>query len=226
MPMRLPSSPHGKSGAAAPDAMSALPALRPLTRAALPLDTVRMARYLVGKYLVHDLPEGRAAGRIVEVEAYPVGDSTSYAYRGPTQANRAMFMARGHAVVWLVYGVAWTLNISAEAEGTGAGVLVRALEPVAGIALMQHRRPGAALRDLARGPGRLGAAMAIGPAQYGADLCAGAGLWLAADGARSRTPVGVATRIGLSRETERPLRFYVPGSPFVSGPRKLLAPAG
>ncbi len=208
---------------------SPLPDLRPIARADLPTDTVAMARYLVGKYLMHDLPEGRLAGRIVEVEAYPVGDSTSYAWRGRTHANRAMFMAPGHALVWLVYGVSWTLNISAEAEGTGAGVLLRALEPVAGIELMQHHRPAAGLRDLARGPGRLGAAMAVGPALYGADLCTGAGLWLAADAAgvdgRPAGDIGVTTRIGLSREADRPLRFYVPGSPFVSGPRRLLTGA-
>jgi DNA-3-methyladenine glycosylase len=198
--------------------------LKPLRRADLPVDTIAMARFLIGCCLVHDLPEGRLAGRIVETEAYPVGDSTSYAWRGPSAANAPMFGERGHALVRLVYGMWWNLNISSELPGVGAGVLVRALEPLLGMARMQALRPDATPQALARGPGLLAAAMAITGAQMGADLCRGKGLWLARDGSAPPS-VGVTTRIGLSRETEQPLRFYLPGSPFVSGPRRLLAVA-
>ena len=195
----------------------------PLRRDDLPVDTVELARYMVGKYVVHDLPEGRISGRIVETEAYPVGDSTSHAFIGLRAYNASLFMARGHAYVRLTYGVSYMLNMSSEAEGTGAGILVRAIEPLEGLALMQARRPGVSLRDLARGPGRLTIALGIGQAFDGRDLCTGHDLWIGRIDAE-QTAVAATTRIGLSREMHRPLRFYEPGSPFVSGPRKLLMP--
>jgi DNA-3-methyladenine glycosylase len=195
----------------------------PLHRDDLPLDTVELARYMVGKYVVHDLPEGRISGRIVETEAYPVGDSTSHAFIGLRAYNASLFMARGHAYVRLTYGVSYMLNMSSEAEGTGAGILIRAIEPLEGLALMQARRPGVSLRDLARGPGRLTIALGIGQAFDGRDLCTGHDLWIGRIDAE-QTAVAATTRIGLSREMHRPLRFYEPGSPFVSGPRKLLMP--
>jgi len=193
----------------------------PLTRDDLPSDTIELARYLVGKYLVHDLPEGRMSGRIVEMEAYPVGDSTSYAFRGRRSYNGSMFLARGHAHVRLTYGTSYMLNVSSEDEGVGAGVLIRAIEPLEGLASMHARRQGVKLRDLARGPGRLTIALGIGPQFDGLDLCTGRGLWLGAIEA-GPAPVAVVTRIGLSREMDKLLRFYEPGSLFVSGPRKLL----
>lgn len=193
----------------------------PLLRDDLPLDTVELARFMVGKYLVHDLPEGRISGRIVETEAYPVGDSTSHAFSGRRSYNGSMFLARGHAYVRLTYGLSYMLNMSAEAEEVGAGILFRAIEPLEGLPLMETRRPGAPLRDLARGPGRLTTALGIGQTFDGRDLCTGRGLWIGVIETEAM-PVGVTTRIGLSREMHRPLRFFEPGSMFVSGPRKLL----
>ncbi|MDR3100445.1 MAG: DNA-3-methyladenine glycosylase [Paraburkholderia sp.] len=220
------------------DASAALPIV-PLRREELPVDTVELARFMVGKYLVRDAGEGagdvRLAGRLVEVEAYPLGDSTSHAFIGQRAWNASMFLARGHAYVRLTYGSAYMLNMSSEPEEVGAGVLFRAVEPLEGLALMAHRRRGAPLRDLTRGPGRLTQAYGIGQSFDGFDLCSGQGLWIgrldlaahkAAQKAAQEDPartVGVTTRIGLSRETERLLRFYEMGSPFVSGPRKLLA---
>jgi DNA-3-methyladenine glycosylase len=201
----------------------ALLPILPLLRDDLPVDTVELARYMVGKYLVHDLPEGRISGRIVETEAYPVGDSTSHAFIGLRAYNASLFTARGHAYVRLTYGVSYMLNMSSEEEGTGAGILIRAIEPLEGLALMQARRPGVSLRDLARGPGRLTVALGIGPAFDGLDLCAGRDLWIGRLEA-GQAPVAETTRIGLSREMHRLLRFYEPGSRFVSGPRKLLMP--
>jgi DNA-3-methyladenine glycosylase len=198
----------------------ALPIL-PLLREDLPLDTVELARFMIGKYLVHDLPEGRMSGRVVETEAYPLGDSTSHAFAGRRPYNGSMFLAPGHAYVRLTYGLSYMLNMSAEAEEVGAGILFRAIEPLEGLPLMEARRPGVPLRDLARGPGRLTMALGIGQAFDGRDLCTGRGLWIGVV-ERGETPVGVTTRIGLSREMHRPLRFFEPGSGFVSGPRKLL----
>jgi DNA-3-methyladenine glycosylase len=198
-------------------------AIARLTRDELPVDTVELARWMIGKCLVYDSPEGRVSGRLVETEAYPVGDSTGYAYRGLKPYNRPLFQARGHAYMRLVYGASYTINMASEAEGIGAGVLFRALEPLDGIALMQARRAGAKLVDLARGPGRLCAAMGIGPEWDGVDLCGGAALWigrLESDAAR----VASTKRIGLTREMHQPLRFYEPDSRFVSGPKRLLVP--
>ena len=188
----------------------------------MPVDTVTLARYLVGKTLVHDLPSGRLSGRIVETEAYPLGDAAAHAFRGQTPRNRSLFLERGHAYIYFAYGSCWCTNVSSETCGVGGGVLIRALEPLDGIALMRRHRALSCLFDLARGPGRLSAAMRIDRRLDGLDLCSGASpLWL---GTAVR-PVGeirATTRIGLSREAHRTLRFYERGSPFVSGPRRVL----
>jgi DNA-3-methyladenine glycosylase len=202
--------------------LSARLRIKRIVRRSLPIDTARLARYLVGKILVRDLPRGRMTGRIVETEAYPLGDSTSYAYRGQTPRNAPLFMERGHAYVRLIYGAALSLNLSGEQEGSGAAVLIRALEPLEGLALMRRRRPGAKDVDLTRGPGRLARAMSIDPRFDGFDLCAGKTLWIGRIAGRA-PQVGVTTRIGLSREQHRRLRFYALGSRVVSGPRSLSA---
>src|SRR6185369_8696825 len=110
----------------------------PLARSELPTDTVSLARYLIGKILVRETAEGVASGRIVETEAYVVGDAAGHAYRGMTPRNRSLFLDRGHAYVYLVYGSAYMLNVSSEMAGIGAGVLIRALEPRDGIPIMQR----------------------------------------------------------------------------------------
>ncbi|PTQ93735.1 DNA-3-methyladenine glycosylase [Paraburkholderia sp. GV068] len=193
----------------------------PLSRDDLPVGATQLARFMIGKYLVHDVPEGRMSGRIVETEAYPVGDSTSHAFIGRRPHNGSMFLAPGYAYVRLTYGLSYMLNMSAEAEDVGAGILIRAIEPLEGLPLMEARRPGVPLRDLARGPGRLTVALGIGQSFDGRDLCTGRDLWIGVI-ETGDVPVGVTTRIGLSREMHRPLRFFEPGSAFVSGPRKLL----
>ena len=134
-----------------------------LERAALPADTTELARFLIGKTLVRTLPEGLAGGRIVETEAYPVGDPAGHAYRGMTPRNRALFLERGHAYVYLAYGISYMLNVSSEAPGMGAGVLIRAIEPTFGLAIMARHRGTERLRDLTRGPGRLAAGLGDRP---------------------------------------------------------------
>jgi DNA-3-methyladenine glycosylase len=191
-----------------------------LARSELPLDTVELARLLLGKIVVRVTLEGVLSGRIVETEAYPIGDAASHAYRGETARNRALFLSRGHAYVYLAYGVSYMLNISSEAAGVGAGVLIRALQPLEGIAMMQRNRGVENVRDLTRGPGRLAAALEIDRRLDGVDLCQVGPLWIARNH-RDAPEVGVSTRIGLSREADRPLRFYVPGDQFVSGPKRL-----
>ena len=188
----------------------------PLARSELPVDTVALARWLIGKLLVRELAEGVASGRIVETEAYVVGDAAGHAYRGMTRRNRSLFLEPGHAYVYLAYGTSWMLNVSSEPAGIGAGVLIRALEPLEGIPIMRRNRGVERLRDLARGPGRLAAALRVDRSLDGLDLCREGPLWLACDD-HEAGDIGQSVRIGVSREADRVLRFYLRRSPFVSG---------
>src|SRR5579862_350888 len=194
--------------------------VRRLRRTTLPVGTIELAKYLIGKTLVHDTPAGRVSGRIVETEAYVVGDAAGHAYRGLTPRNKSLFLDRGHAYVYRAYGLHFLMNVSSEVRGVGTGVLLRALEPVDGIHLMRLRRHHAPLIDLARGPGRLAEAMGIGPQFDGVDLCAAGSLWLG-DSVRPVGKIGTSVRIGISKETHRLLRFYERGSSYVSGPKLL-----
>jgi len=170
--------------------------------------------------VVRKLPEGIVSGRIVETEAYIIGDAAGHAYRGMTPRNRSVFLERGHAYVYLAYGVSYMLNVSSEKLGVGAGVLIRALEPLEGIPIMQQNRGTERLRDLARGPGRLASALRIDRRLDGLDLCRKGPLWLA-HGDRKAGEIGQSTRIGISRDADRPLRFFLYDNPFVSGPKSL-----
>lgn len=192
-----------------------------LMRSDLPFDTVELARFLIGKIVVRVATDGVMTGRIVETEAYPVGDSAGHAFRGETAGNRALFLGPGHAHVYLAYGLSYMLNVSSEAEGVGAGVLLRALEPLEGIATMEKNRRVQAVRDLARGPGRLAGALEIDRRMDGIDLCHVGPLWIAPANSTAEMDIGTSIRIGLSREAGRLLRFYARGSKFVSGPRQL-----
>ncbi|MEO8629828.1 MAG: DNA-3-methyladenine glycosylase, partial [Betaproteobacteria bacterium] len=176
--------------------------------------------YLIGKTLVHDLPDAYASGRIVETEAYLVGDAAAHSFRGETRRNRSLFLERGHAYVYFIYGSCFLFNVSSESPGVGAGVLVRALEPLEGIPVMEARRGTQRVLDLTRGPGRLAVALGIDGSHDGIDLCAGGALYLAS-AQRSVAPLGTSVRIGITRDPQRMLRFYERGNRFVSGPRKL-----
>jgi DNA-3-methyladenine glycosylase len=191
-----------------------------LRRADLPVDTATLARFLIGKTLVHDHPDGRMSGRIVEAEAYVIGDAAGHAYRGRTARNGSLFLERGHAYVYFIYGCWHALNVSGERADIGGGVLLRAVEPLEGIAQMQRRRGIVRAVDLARGPGRLAMALDIDRRYDGCDLCAPGPLWLGTP-VRPVGPVGRSTRIGISREIERKLRFFERDNAFVSGPRRL-----
>lgn len=186
----------------------------------MPTNTEALALWLIGKLLVRVTAQGMAAGRIVETEAYPPGDPAGHAYRGLTRRNRTLFLERGHAYVYLAYGTSFMLNVSSEAPGLGAGALIRAIEPMRGIALMAENRGMSRLRDLARGPGRLCAALAIDLDLDGIDLCVAGSLWLGSDGWAAGT-VRRSNRSGLTRGAESLLRYFLAENPFVSGPRAL-----
>ena len=191
-----------------------------LRRRDLPADAESLAGFLIGKSLVRETAEGRLSGRIVEAEAYPPGDGAGHAFRGLTQSNRSLFLEHGHAYVYFAYGSSYMMNVSAERAGIGAGVLIRALEPLEGIPLMERRRNTEKLLDLCRGPGRLARSFGIDKSLDGLDLCKGGPLWLGS-AARSTGVVARSVRIGISREKERLLRFYERGNQFVSGPSRL-----
>lgn len=191
-----------------------------LRREDLPSGTVALARALLGGFLVHETVAGVCAGRIVEVEAYLPRDRACHAWRGRTPRNASLFLERGHAYVHWCYGIHLLLNVTAGRAGVGTGVLLRALEPVSGLAVMRRRRPNVRDRDLARGPGALTRALGVGPEWDGRDLCApDSKLWLG----RARVPperlrVVRAPRIGIRADTHRPLRFCLRDHPCVSAP--------
>jgi DNA-3-methyladenine glycosylase len=185
----------------------------------LPSDTAELARYLIGKTVVRKAGRNRISGRIVETEAYPPGDRSGHSYHGRTDRNQSLFMDKGFAYVYFIYGTSYMLNVTAEEPGVGAGVLLRAIEPLEGIDLMKRLRKTDKLRDLARGPGRLAAALQIDRRLDGVDLCASGPLWLGT-AVRETAQVGTTVRIGITHEVHRPLRFFEVGSPFVSGPLK------
>ena len=194
--------------------------LRRLRRAELPVDTVELARYLIGKVLVHDIDSVRLSGRIVETEAYPVGDAAGHAFHGKTPRNRSLFLERGHAYVYFTYGSSFLLNVTSEASGVGGGVLLRALEPLEGIELMAGSSGTTRLADVGRGPGRLTKALQVDLRQDGLDLCAAGPFWLAATKRRTGT-IKKSMRIGITSNVHRLLRFYERGNTHVSGPKKL-----
>ncbi len=194
--------------------------LRRLRRAELPVNTRLLARYLIGKTLVHDTSQGRMSGRIVETEAYAIGDAAAHSFRGETPRNRSLFLEYGHAYVYFIYGVWFALNVAAEPHGQGAGVLLRALEPLEGMDQMKRRRPGVEIHRLARGPGCLATALHIDRRYDGVDLCAKGSLWLA-DAVQPTGRIGKTVRIGITKEAHRLLRFYERGNPCVSGPTRL-----
>lgn len=193
--------------------------LRRLSRGKLPSDTAALAKFLIGKTIVREIGRNRLSGRIVETEAYPPEDSSGHAYRGETARNKTLFLGTGFAYVYFVYGTSYMLNVSSEKRGVGAGVLLRAIEPLEGIALMQRFRKTDKVRDLARGPGRLAAALKIDLRLDGLDLCAAGPLWLGT-AVRKTAQIHTSRRIGITREVHRPLRFFEAGSRFVSGPRE------
>jgi len=193
---------------------------RILDRAELPVDTALLARFLVGKMLVRTLAEGVAGGRIVETEAYGVGDPAGHAYRGMTPRNRALFLERGHAYVYLAYGASFMLKRLERDIRRGRGCLDQGDR-----ANLWHRDHGAKSRRRSgarfdAGPGRLSAALEINRQLDGIDLCRTGPLWLGSDGQAS-DEIGQSERIGITRAVDRLLRFYVRGSRFVSGPQAL-----
>ncbi len=191
-----------------------------LAPADLPIETRALAKALLGRVLVRRSKEGITAGRIVETEAYLPNDPACHAYRGKSPRNATLFGPPHRAYVYRIYGISYCFNLSSETDGEGAGVLVRALEPIEGLEIMQARRATTVVRDLCRGPGRLCRALGIDRSLDGIDLFVHPHLWLAHAGAFPAR-VRSGPRIGITRAAERRLRFYAAGNRYVSGPARL-----
>ncbi|MBL8213684.1 MAG: DNA-3-methyladenine glycosylase [Bryobacterales bacterium] len=176
-----------------------------------------VARSLLGKVLVH----GTTAGRIVETEAYlGVHDAAAHAAAGLTARTRVLFGPPGHAYVYFIYGMYECLNLVAEPDGSPGCVLIRALEPVAGLEEMRRRR-GAIRKeeDLANGPGKLTIAMGISRAAHnGCDVTAGP-LTVCAGDEADAFRIAVGPRVGITKASDWMLRFAIAGNRYVSKPR-------
>ena len=185
--------------------------------------TLIVAEALLGTVLVHRTPAGVAAGMIVETEAY-IGedDPACHAAPGPTARNAPLYGPPGLAYVYLNYGIHYLVNAVTEAEGHPAAVLIRALEPIDGIALMRQRRTEglAAVADhqICRGPGNLTRALGISLAENRQDLISSPSLWIE-DRGLQRGEVAWGPRIGIRVATDRPWRCWIVGNRSVSGPR-------
>lgn len=187
-----------------------------LRRAFYSRPAIDVARDCLGKIVVH----GETAGRIVEVEAYlGIDDRAAHASRGITDRTRVLFGPPGHAYVYFIYGMHECLNFTAEKTGMAGTVLIRALEPLCGIATMQARRPKARrLEDLASGPGKLTMALGITRALNGGDLVEGP-LQVRRFKRDDEIAIKVTPRVGITHCADWPLRFLIEGSRFVSGVR-------
>lgn len=191
--------------------------LPPLLRRFFARPAVDVARALLGKVVVKPGDEGPLAGRIVETEAYLGGnDQAAHAYVGITDRTRVIYGPPGHAYVYLSYGIHTCLNFVAESEGEPGCVLIRALEPVAGVEEMRRRRPKARReRDLASGPGKLTAALDVTLADYGADLTQGP-ITVHEPKRPASLRIGVSRRIGITKSVDLPLRFFIEDNEHVS----------
>jgi DNA-3-methyladenine glycosylase len=186
--------------------------MKPLERAFFARAAPLVAHDLVGKLLV-STDDGLVA-RLVEIEAYLQDDPACHAYGRRTARLEPLYGPPGHAYVYFTYGMHWCLNISTGIDGVAEGCLLRAAEPLSGLATMRVRRSGKGDRDLLRGPARLAQAFGLSGTDSGRDLCAGGLLYLADDGCRP--PVACGPRVGVSVAADRPWRFVAVDSPWVS----------
>jgi DNA-3-methyladenine glycosylase len=180
-----------------------------LPRAFFARDVVAVARDLIGARLLVD----GIGGLIVETEAYDHEDPASHSHGGRTARNAAMFGPAGHAYVYRAYGLHWCLNAVCGAEPLGSAVLIRAIEPTAGLEVMRARRGVEPVRQLCAGPGRLCQALGVTGAQNGLALD---GPPFRLEGRSAAVAIAVGPRIGITRGAETPWRFGLAGSPFLS----------
>lgn len=173
------------------------------------------AQALLGCKLIHDGPEGRTSGYIVETEAYTMEDPASHTFHGQTLRNAAMFGPAGTVYVYFTYGMHYCMNIVCGPVGEGQGVLIRALEPLEGVDLMFKRRRVSEIRQLTNGPAKLAQAMAITIGHNNSQLNVGP---LRLESGIVPESIVQTARVGISRAIDTPWRFYIAGNQFVSRP--------
>lgn len=183
-------------------------------------DTVKVASDLLGKFLIHESKRGPASGKIVEVEAYlGENDPGSHASQGITPRNKVMFGQPGLVYVYFIYGNHFLFNVVTEEEGKAGAVLIRALEPLQGIELMQQRRKCRDMGMLTNGPGKLAQALDITKEHNGSDLTKGP-LKIINDGRGEKVEIISSPRIGIKKGSEKLLRFSLANNVFVSKKQK------
>ncbi|PLS80695.1 DNA-3-methyladenine glycosylase [Candidatus Saccharibacteria bacterium] len=194
----------------------------------LQLTAPQAAAQLLGNLLISETPEGRVCGRIVEVEAYTQDDPASHTFKGHTARNNSMFQQAGTAYVYFTYGMHYCINIVTDKEGTGSGVLIRAVEPVEGIEIMWRRRykedmPATTARqrllNLTNGPGKVAQAFGITREDDGVNLLDTSGIIrLESDSTTEAWRLFNTTRIGISQAKDVLWRWHT-DSPYVSKTR-------
>ena len=191
--------------------------MKALAREFYQQSTTEVARALLGCYVIHEGEQGKTIGRIVETEAYLANDPASHSYKGESKRNKAMFGEAGQAYFYLIYGIHYCFNVVTASPGVGEAVLIRALEPITGIALMQERRGLQDVIKLCNGPAKLVQALGIGMQFNHADLTHPP-LYIASDSSAKITSIVATTRIGITLAADQPLRFYLKDSPYISKP--------
>lgn len=190
--------------------------MKPVPRSFYRRHPAKVAPDLLGKLLVRQLDGATLCGKIVETEAYCSDDPASHTFRGKTERNKAMFGEVGHAYIYFIHGMHYCVNVSARLDMPAGGVLIRALEPLAGIEFMQQQRKRTALKDLASGPAKLTQAMAINQTLYSVDMTKVGSLYIAEPTEPDALTIKATPRIGISRAMDFPWRFVVAGSDCLS----------
>ncbi len=192
--------------------------MQKLTKEFFARKTQEVAPDLLGKILVHELPEGLVAGRIVETESYHQDDPAAHSYGGISPRNKSLFAAPGTIYVYLSYGLHYCANVATYTEGIGEGVLLRALEPLSGLEVMRQRRQQKRLELLCSGPARLTQALGIDKSHDGQSLFSSQ-LYVAEDEDSklvTEEEIVFTTRVGISKAVEEKLRFYIRNNRFIS----------
>lgn len=175
------------------------------------------ARQLLGYQLVRTIDGRKVSGRIVETEAYMQSDAASHSYKGRTPRTDIMFGPAGYLYVYFTYGMHYCCNVVTGVEGEGSAVLIRAIEPLEGVEAMERNRHGLTGVQLTNGPAKVCKALAIDKTMNGHDL-RHEPLLLIPGQAVDDNKVITTTRIGITKDTHRPWRFYIRDNPYVSRP--------
>ncbi len=179
-------------------------------------NSIAAAHYLLGATIIRTLPSAEVLkAKIVETESYHQADPASHTHGGQTKRNAVMFGPPGKAYVYFTYGMHWCFNVTAGRNGEGAGVLIRAAEPLEGVEKMRQLRGGVESRQLTNGPAKLAQALEINKKLYGHDLTKSP-LQIVGGGEVKKSEISISPRVGISRSVNELLRFYITNSKYVS----------